>query len=1479
MEHILKITPIPTRRTPSGCWMRLAIGLLFGGSLMAQTLSVSISPPSASLYTGVQQQFTITASNFTPTGVTWWVDGQLNGNKTNGTITQNGLYTAPAAVPSTNPATVTVIATDSSGKSHVATATVTISVPTPVVLSVSPNPLPPGSQTVTITGTGFTATGDYIWENGVQYGATLNAAGQLTTGVYNAASVTSATFSIRSAVGMSNSVTIPVGTSGQPAYSLTVNSGSGSGTYAAGTLVTITANPAPSGQTFSNWDGGGGGVASPTSSTTTLTMPAANTTVTAKYTSTTAASYTLTVVGGTGSGSYAAGTVVTITATVPSGEVFSNWSATPSSANVANASASPTTITMPAANTTVTASFTTPTPVITSVSPNPLPLGTQTVTVTGTGFVNGSLIWENGAQLPSTLNAAGNQLTASVWDGSGTTSAAFLVRNPGNIFSNTVTVPMAGYTLNVVNGTGSGTYSPGTVVTITANAPPSGQVFLNWTGVTVANASAATTTITMTSSVTVTANFAVGPLYTLTVVNGQGSGNYVAGATVTITANAPPAGSSFLAWTGATVASTTASTTTLTMPAANTTVTATYSYTLTVINGTGSGQYAAGAVVPITANAAPSGEYFQQWTGPGIANANQPSTAVTMPATNTTVAAGYYTPTPVPFPVSAHPRLWITPSDLPRLRSWATTSNATYVGLETVIAQAVADYQSAFPGAPLTAKNPTPANPFPDFGDTQGYTGILVEQDGMLLAFQSLIDPSPSNRIAYAQAARNLIMYGLNQAALGVLAGAPFRDPQFPGYNRASATGHQWALVVDWIYNTLDAQNNPILTAADKAVIQRAFMLWSSELEVASTTGGDNPQSINVVNNLSLLPNNLPYRYASNNYYLAHSRNMTMMALALDPADDPPANPQLPSSSIGNTARSYILDANGAWLYQIWAMMGEPAQVAAAYEVPNNPTGAGFGLASGGSLPEGNLYGESFGYLLMQLLALETAGFNDPSISGPQIAMIGSPVWDRFVHGYISSLIPQPFVPPSEPYLGPIYQFAGYGDMLRGYVEPNDIMSFAMLTFLEGENGGQTTHQSIARWFAVNVPAGGAAGLPSRITTWTWGPQFALIYFMLLDPTVGPQPDPRPSWPTLFYDAPQGRIVAHSDWTPMGSMFDYKATWISINHQQDTGGQFELFRKGEWLTKEMSNYDNNLQGEDTLFHNTLAIQNWSPAGTPATLNWFEVNEWTNGSQWQLGLNAGDPTTTMSSGAGYVYGFSDITNLFNRPSVFTPNNAAMDVQQATRDIVWLSNAGGSDYIVTYDRATTGHNGFKRYNLCLVTAPVTTPGPNGSKVATETMADGQQLFIQTLLPMNPATGYVNGPSQLNPVADLEPTQWVYTVQDPSNPLTTRFLHVLQGADAGASMVAATYVASTSGTPFDGAVFGANAVFFPVSTTTPFGGATFTVPSQVTIVRVAGLRPNTAYSATVQAGVGGTTIVIGTSGPSAATTDTAGVLTVNF
>jgi hypothetical protein len=1102
-------------------------------------------------------------------------------------------------------------------------------------------------------------------------------------------------------------------------------------------------------------------------------------------------------------------------------------------------------------------------PTVTNVTPNPLPTGTYPITVTGATFVSGAMIKVNGVQLATTFVNA-NTLTATGWQSPSTTSDSIVVTNPGSAPSAPFTVPAGAtapqtYTLTVVNGTGSGTYTAGSAVTIKANAPPAGQSFLNWTGATVANASAATTTLTMpAANATVTANFAAVTTYPLTVVNGSGSGNYAAGAVVTIAANAPPAGQAFANWRGATVANPTASTTTLTMPAAAITVTANYvtaTYTLTVNNGSGSGTYAAGTVVNIAANAPPAGQVFQGWTGATVADATAASTTVTMPAANATVTATYSTPLTVPYPVSTHPRLWVTVNDLPRLQSWAVATNPIYQqGMVPLLNTAVNVYQTQFfPGG---AANPN----YPDPGDTQGYQGYLTEQYGLILAFHSLIDPSSANRIQYAQYARNMLMYAMNQAVLGHQSNTPFRDPLFAVYNRGNGSGEQWPLIVDWIYNATDAQGNPILTAADKLTIRNVFLIWANDCLNAYTTGGDHPAPIGVMNSLQLLPNNQPYRMAANNYYLGHARLLTMMALAIDPSDDPPVA-GVPSSQLGSTLRGYLADALGAWLYQEYAMFGDGPTVAAAYGVPGG--GAGFGLASGGLPPEGMLYGHSYAFLLGQLLALQTAGFHTPAISGPQIGLINAPMWDRFVRGFTAALVPAPKTFASEQWLGPIYQYGSYGDLLRLWATPDFMQPFSLLALLEQQNG-KTSNLATERWYAVNAVEGGAAALMNRITQpFSWSTTQSILYYLLLDPAAAPAPDPRPSMPLTFYDPAAGRIIAHSDWSANGSMFNYRASWISINHQLGDAGMFELYRKGEWLTKEMSNYDNNAVGLTTVYHNTLALQNWSAAGTPS-LQWYENGEWANGSQWMLGLSAGDPTTVTSSGPGYLQAASDLTKLYNRPNFWTPSAGATDITQAARSIVWLNN----DYIVVYDRATSIHSGlFKRFHLSLVTNPAI----NGN-TATETLASGQQLFVQSLLPLNATMTARYAAGDLNPIAELEPTQYVMTVQDPSNPTDTRFLHVLQGADPGAAMAPATYVQSTSGTAFDGAVFGSTVVYFPVNASNASISASLPVGSAHTAL-ITGLTPGGTYDVSVSGGV--LTIAAGTG----STADAGGVLRVTF
>ena len=93
-----------------------------------QAVTVTISPTSASVQAaGGTQSFTGTAQNATTPGVTWLVNGVLGGNTTLGTISAQGVYTAPATVPS--PPTVVVTAASIQDPTRTADADVTITAP------------------------------------------------------------------------------------------------------------------------------------------------------------------------------------------------------------------------------------------------------------------------------------------------------------------------------------------------------------------------------------------------------------------------------------------------------------------------------------------------------------------------------------------------------------------------------------------------------------------------------------------------------------------------------------------------------------------------------------------------------------------------------------------------------------------------------------------------------------------------------------------------------------------------------------------------------------------------------------------------------------------------------------------------------------------------------------------------------------------------------------------------------------------------------------------------------------------------------------------------------------------------------------------------------------------------------------------------------------------------------------------------------
>ena len=123
------LTSLPTTWSTSSQFSTCIVSAFGSGSTSSGgttgSVSVSVSPASASLQTGQQTQFTATVSGATNTAVTWTASG--------GTVTSGGRYTAPSVAGN-----CTITATSAADPSKSASAVVTVSQPSQISISISP---------------------------------------------------------------------------------------------------------------------------------------------------------------------------------------------------------------------------------------------------------------------------------------------------------------------------------------------------------------------------------------------------------------------------------------------------------------------------------------------------------------------------------------------------------------------------------------------------------------------------------------------------------------------------------------------------------------------------------------------------------------------------------------------------------------------------------------------------------------------------------------------------------------------------------------------------------------------------------------------------------------------------------------------------------------------------------------------------------------------------------------------------------------------------------------------------------------------------------------------------------------------------------------------------------------------------------------------------------------------------------------------
>jgi len=144
----------------------------------ADPVAINIIESSVSVESGHTFQFHYSVSNSSNTGCTWSVNDVSGGNATVGTISAQGLYTAPATVP--NPAQVTVKAVAAADATKSDTATVTITAPPPFTVSPATATVAAGAMQA------FTTTADVTWSLEGPAGSTAPLGAIGTDGVFTA---------------------------------------------------------------------------------------------------------------------------------------------------------------------------------------------------------------------------------------------------------------------------------------------------------------------------------------------------------------------------------------------------------------------------------------------------------------------------------------------------------------------------------------------------------------------------------------------------------------------------------------------------------------------------------------------------------------------------------------------------------------------------------------------------------------------------------------------------------------------------------------------------------------------------------------------------------------------------------------------------------------------------------------------------------------------------------------------------------------------------------------------------------------------------------------------------------------------------------------------------------------------------------------------------------------------------------------------
>ncbi len=845
-------------------------------------------------------------------------------------------------------------------------------------------------------------------------------------------------------------------------------------------------------------------------------------------------------------------------------------------------------------------------------------------------------------------------------------------------------------------------------------------------------------------------------------------------------------------------------------------------------------------------------------------------------ASNAVTATSTITITPSPTPVTTHPRLYITQSMLSGLQTKFSAGSPMATNLK------IGD-GSDYGG--VTWYNILKAAPYNWSFSCESGTGLPasgvsagnLENAAYTFALLALVNPNTSAGTNWGCYGHDVWIYAMNHMTSGSFS---------PSQDEWRGDAAQFIFTTDWLLGSGAISSVGDLTEA------RTWVAWMLKYTLTNNFSDFLPALTGPYNSSSMLGRINQMRSMGNNYDEAGFFYLAALPLTFnDTTSDDPALTNTCSATryqvcADGTAgsmhayfKSYFV---GGLLYDQYAIMEDPnvgwqAYQAAYGNLPAQPacvmwdglpgTTPCFGEQRGGEPAEGSGYGYSAYSIRDGLNAIHTAGYDDPTIYGPQMSLGTSSWWDMravVTNEFLTGLKANNGNPGGVGGIQPSYAYLHTGDAKHYYAEPSDYLTESA-TLVFDSYTGRSDRTNALLWPILNSAFGGPAGTAGGCNQYcgidnVLGNDYAnvlnpdlFIALAAVDPGTLTPADPRPSMPTDLYNGSYNQhLMVRSGFTNADSLLTYYCENSLVNHEHATCGMFEIYANNEWITKGRVTFDAdyNFQMSTAPQNNQMSIQNVS-SGTPVSTGAWDYSSVSSGGLWQEGTQAGLVSLYHSELPAYSAMIADTTNQYNSlDQTYTYD----DVVGASRSMIYLR---GTNQVVTYDRAATKSANAKATYM----NTTGTPTVSGNTASWPTQSGTQKAYYTSLLPAGGTLSNVGLTAAPENGSDWEVVSTLKV--DAGSPASTQSLNVLEWGAASFSKSTTTLVQSTAGQSFDGALVGKSLVLFMHNWPTTFTGTTFPASGASTIY-VSDLTPSTTYSIT-----GGGT-------PSTVTTDTAGVAT---